>query len=171
MDEYHPKNPARILSSLAHSYLSLVSKQLLYNSITNIGLCIFQDFFVTRAIYLLNRGYLNGIAILAGGCLSAFLSIRYFQKMKLTMRNIKLKAFCVLLLNIVITMLLSLIIVAISFPDSISVYNPFIKQINVRNIGYLKSYLMLEVSVLLLLGVVMNSLVFTSPQSTIQSMV
>lgn len=52
-----------------------------YNAISNMGLCLFQDFFVTKGIYKENKGYLNGLAIYSVGLLGSLISMLYFRYM------------------------------------------------------------------------------------------
>ena len=67
IEEDHPKNPAKIISNISESFMRTFNNCLEYNALTNMGLCIFQDFFVTRSVYLLDRGFLNSIAIYSIG--------------------------------------------------------------------------------------------------------
>ena len=49
------------------------------------GLCLFQDFFVIKTVYMLDRGYLNAPAIYALGMVGSLAAMIHFR------RNIKCK--------------------------------------------------------------------------------
>ena len=79
IDENHAKNPAKILHNISQSYFRIFQNSLQFNALTNMGLCIFQDFFVTRSVYLLDRGYLNSVAITSLGMVGTLIAMLLFR--------------------------------------------------------------------------------------------
>ena len=77
--EDHPRNPAKILSNISESYYRIFQNCLEYNALTNMGLCLYQDFFVTKTIYLTDRGALNVLALLSFSILSSLIAMIYFR--------------------------------------------------------------------------------------------
>jgi len=81
--EDHPKNPAKILNNISEGFLRTLQNCMEFNSLTNMGLCLFQDFFVIKTVYMLDRGYLNAPAIYALGMVGSLAAMIHFR------RNIK----------------------------------------------------------------------------------
>ena len=178
IEEDHAKNPAKILNNIAESYFKILQNSLQYNALTNMGLCIFQDFFVTRSVYLLDRGYLNAIAILSLGMLGALFGMLLFRNLNKFKRsdraefNIKfgqmqkngLKA---LFFAMILASLGAATVMNMTFPDSIAVYDPFQQKINLRNLDWSDSLLMFLVSSAVVVSLVVNSLFFTVQNSSV----
>lgn len=53
-----------------------------------------------------------------------------------------------------------------TFPDSIAVYNPFERKIQLRNLNNIDSFIMFITSSLLIFSLILNSLFFTVRNST-----
>lgn len=68
----HPKNPATILASIGEGFLKVFQNCIEYNALTNMGLCLFQDFFVIQTVYQEDRGFLNALAIYSLGMVIFF---------------------------------------------------------------------------------------------------
>jgi len=68
----HPKNPARIMENISNSFMRSFLNCVEFNALTNMGLCLFQDFFVIKTVYDLDRGYLNALAIYSLGMVIFF---------------------------------------------------------------------------------------------------
>lgn len=182
IEEDHPKNPAKILNNLSESFLRIFQYCLEYNALTNMGLCIFQDFFVTRSVYMLDRGFLNSVAIYSvgmSGSLIAMLVFRNMNKFKLSdanefnqkMKVMQNNGLICIFISAGITTAGALFIMWNTFPDSIAIYNPFTKSISHRNLIYLDAFLIFLLSFFIVLGLVINSLLFTvSNTRTMKSM-
>jgi hypothetical protein len=178
IEEDHAKNPAKILNNIAESYFQIFQNSLQYNALTNMGLCIFQDFFVTRSVYLLDRGFLNSIAILSLGMVGALIGMQVFRninKFKQSDRgefNIKfskmqMNGLKALVLAMVLASLGTALVLNMTFPDSIAVYDPFQQKINLRNLDWTDTLYMFLMSSCLVLALVLNSLFFTVQNSSI----
>lgn len=182
IEEDHPMNPAMIMYNLSESFLRIFQYCIEYNALTNMGLCIFQDFFVTRSVYLLDRGFLNSVAIYSvgmAGSLIAMLVFRNMNKFKLSDANefnnktktLQNNGITCILISGGITTLGALFIMWNTFPDSIAIYNPFTKSISHRNLIYLDAFLIFMLSFLIVLALIINSLLFTvSSTRTMKSM-
>lgn len=182
IEEDHPKNPAKIISNISESFLRLAQYCLEYNALTNMGLCIFQDLFVTRSVYLLDRGFLNGTAITSIGLAGSLVGMLYFRrsnKFKASdanafthqVKKMQLNGLFSILITAGIVMLGTFFIVWITFPDSIAVYNPFIKAINKRGLIYFDAWIIFCLAFLLVFALVVNSLLYTVPNTrTMKSM-
>lgn len=147
-----------------------------YNAITTMGLCLFQDFFATEAVYRNSIGALNGPAVCSLGSLCSLLSILYFRyssKFKASesthveynfrrMRYIGLKTilFCGVLVMLGVTG-----IFYNTFPTTIAVYNPFKAKLWRESVTWIECIAILGSAFLILLTLVINSLVFTGPKS------
>ena len=182
IEEDHPKNPARIINNISESFLRIFQYCLEFNALTNMGLCIFQDLFVTRSVYLLDRGFLNATAIYSIGMASSLVAMLYFrnankfkasdanefiQKMK-KMRNSGLIA---IFIQAILVSAGTFFVLWITFPDSIAVYNPFEKSINMRGLTYLDGWIIFSLSFVIVAALVFNSLFFTIPNTaTMKSM-
>jgi hypothetical protein len=178
IEEDHAKNPAKILNNIAESYFKIFQNSLQYNALTNMGLCIFQDFFVTRSVYLLDRGFLNAVAILCLGMVGALFGMLWFRNLNKFKRsdrgefNIKfskmqgngLKA---LIFTMILASAGAAFILNMTFPDSIAVYDPFQQKIKLRNLDWTDSLYMFLASSGLVLTLVLNSLFFTVQNSTV----
>ena len=140
------------------------------------GLCVFQDFFVTKAVYTLDRGFLNAVAIYAFGMIGSLVSMVIFKrknKLKTSdsaeysvsidkMRSNGLQA---ILISIFLSSCGAFLIMWNCFPDSIAVYNPFEKKIHIRNLNNIDSFFMFLSSALIVIALVINSLLFTKQDS------
>lgn len=136
------------------------------------GLCIYQDFFVTRSVYLLDRGFLNSVAIYSvgmAGSLIAMLVFRNMNKSKVSdarefsnkvqaMQRSGLICICI---SALITTAGAFFIMWNTFPDSIAIYNPFTKSISHRHLIYMDAFIIFMLSFLIVLALVINSLLFT----------
>lgn len=178
IEEDHAKNPAKILNNIAESYFRIFQNSLQYNALTNMGLCIFQDFFVTRSVYLLDRGFLNAVAVLSLGMVGAlfgmlvFRNINKFKRSDRAEFNIKFSkmqknGLIALLLAMILASMGAALVFNMTFPDSIAVYDPFQQKIKLRNLDWSDSLLMFLVSSFLVLSLVLNSLFFTTQNSSI----
>lgn len=87
IEDDHPMNPSLILRNMSESFLRTFQYCLEYNALTNMGLCLYQDFFVTRSVYLLGRGYLNAVAINSIGMVGALIAMQTFRKMTKLRKN------------------------------------------------------------------------------------
>ena len=116
IEEDHPKNPAKILSNIGESFFRLFHNCLEYNAQTNMGLCIFQDFFVTRSVYLLDRGFQNSLAIYSFGMTGSLIAMLIFRRsnkgrlssaneFNVKLKSMKINAFMCLIICGVITMI------------------------------------------------------------------
>lgn len=76
----HPKNPARILHNMSNSFMKTFRNCLEYNSLTNMGLCLFQDFFVIKTVFDLDRGYTNALAIYSMGMIGSLIAMVNFRR-------------------------------------------------------------------------------------------
>lgn len=81
IEEDHPMNPATMMLNVSESFLRIFQYCLEYNALTNMGLCIFQDFFVTRSVYLLDRGFLNSVAIYSIGMVGSLVAMLVFRNL------------------------------------------------------------------------------------------
>lgn len=176
IEEDHPKNPARIINNISESFLKTFQTCLEFNALTNMGLCIYQDLFVTRSVYLIDRGFLNATAITAVGLGASLVGMLYFRsanKFKASdsadfmnklgkMRTNGLVAF---LITAAIVMIGTFCIVWVTFPDSVAVYNPFSKTINKRGITYFDGWVIFILAFLIVITLIVNSLLFTVPNT------
>jgi Na+/H+-translocating membrane pyrophosphatase len=76
----HPRNPSVIMQNIAKGFLCSIQSCLEANAMTNMGLCLFQDFFVIKYVYVYDRGYLNSIAIFTVSLLCSLISMLIFRK-------------------------------------------------------------------------------------------
>jgi hypothetical protein len=143
-----------------------------FNALTNMGLCIFQDFFVTKAVYTLDRGFLNAVSIYSFGMIGSMVSMVIFKKKNklktsdsaeysVNLNKMRSNGFKSILISLFLSSCGAFFIMWNSFPDSIAVYNPFEKKIHIRNLNNIDSFLMFITSGLIVLGLVINSLLFT----------
>lgn len=177
IEEDHPKNPARILNNISESALRIVQFCLEYNALTNMGLCIFQDLFVTRSVYIFDKGFLNATAIYTVGMASTLVGMLFFRntnKFKTSdandfiykMKSMRNNGILAILITAVLISAGTFFILWITFPDSIAVYNPFIKQINKRGLIYFDAWIIFSISFIIVFALVFNSLLFTVPNTT-----
>ncbi len=140
------------------------------------GLCIFQDFFVTRSVYLLDRGFLNAVAIYSFGMLGSLIAMLFFRKMNkfkmsdsnainVNMKKMRKNGLISILMSFVIGSVGALFVMWNTFPDSIAVYDPFEKKISLRNLNNIDSFFMFITSILIVLSLIFNSLFFTIENS------
>ena len=146
------------------------------------GLCIFQDFFVTRSVYLLDRGFLNSVAIYSVGMVGSLVAMLVFRNMnkfkasdtkgfRNKVQVMQRNGLVCILISAVITSAGAFFIMWNTFPDSIAIYNPFTKSISHRHLIYMDAFIIFMLSFLIVLALVINSLVFTTGQSrTMKSM-
>lgn len=182
IEEDHPKNPARIINNVSESFLRIFQYCVEYNCLTNLGLCVFQDLFVTRNVYLLDRGFLNSTAIYSVGMAASLVGMIYFRnsnRFKASDANEFVHKMKKMQNNGIIAIFISAIIISagtflilwITFPDSVAVYNPFIKAINTRGLIYFDGWIIFSLSFIIVLALVVNSLLFTVPNTrTMKSM-
>ena len=176
IEEDHPKNPARILINLSESFFQVFQNALEFNALTNMGLCIFQDFFVTRSVYLLDRGFLNSVAIYSFGMLGSLVAMVLFRNMNkfklsdtkefhIKLKKLRKNGLIAILMSFFIASIGALFIMWNTFPDSIAVYNPFEKKISLRNLNNIDSFFMFLTSSLIVIALIINSLYFTLKNS------
>lgn len=77
----HPKNPAVILNNISLGFLRTIENCMEFNALTNMGLCLFQDFFVIKTVYIMDRGYLNSLAIYSLGMVGSLCSMIHFRRL------------------------------------------------------------------------------------------
>lgn len=176
IEEDHPKNPARIMNDISESFLRIFQYCLEYNALTNMGLCIFQDLFVTRSVYLLDRGFLNSTAIYSIGMASSLVAMLYFRranKFKASdanefihkMKKMRFNGIIAILIQAVLVSIGCFCVLWITFPDSIAIYDPFTKSINKRGIVYFDAWIIFSISFLIVFALVINSMMFTIPNT------
>jgi hypothetical protein len=173
----HPRNPASIIHNISKGFLKTIHNCLEVNGLTNMGLCLFQDFFVIKYVYQYDRGYLNGPAIYGMSMLGSLISMIFFRKrshfrysdqtafmndLPKLMRN---GYICIITAGLQVTFTCFFIFYN-TFPDSIAVYNPFKTQIGLRGVDYLDSFMIFASSFLVIVSLVINSMYFTGPNGT-----
>lgn len=177
LEEDHPKNPSRILQNISESFLGILLNCVEFNALTNMGLCVFQDFFVTKAVYTLDRGFLNAVTIYSFGMIGTLVSMAIFKnqnKLKnsdsaeysLNVSRMRSSGIKAILISILLSSVGAFFIMWNCFPDSIAVYNPFEKKIHIRNLNNIDSFIMFATSGLVVLALVANSLLFTRQDSS-----
>lgn len=172
----HPRNPARIINNISESFWRVAQNTMEFNALTNMGLCLFQDMFVIKYVYVYDRGFLNGLAIYSLGMVGSLISMlcfRYFSYFKFSqsrnfftgvkaLRSSGLKA---MLISGVLIFLGAFLVLGITFPDSVAVYNPFRADVAMRGVKYYDTLLILGFSFLINISLVINSIFFTDPLS------
>ena len=129
-----------------------------------------------KPIYILNRGYLNAIAVYSLGMFSALLAMLYFRranKFKTSemreyfsnFKKMKSNGFWTIFISASLTTFSCYTIFWNTFPDYIAVFNPFKGKLGLRNIDYLQSFLIFSLSIALIIILIINSLHFTGPAS------
>lgn len=173
----HPRNPARIINNISEGFWRQMQHTMEYNALTSMGLCLFQDFFVIKYVYVYNRGFLNGIAIYSIGMVGSLISMinfRYFSYFKFSqsrsfftgVRTLRISGFKAIFISAILIILGSFLVLATTFPDSVAVYNPFRKDVAMRGIKYYHTFIIICFSFLINLSLVVNSIFFTDPLST-----
>lgn len=176
IDHDHPRNPARILSNISESFFRSLQNTMEYNALTNMGLCLFQDFFVIKYVYIYDAGFLNGIAIYCLGMVGSLLSMinfRYFSYFKFaetksfftSVKQLRMSGMKAILLSGLFILIGSFFILFNTFPDSVSVYNPFRRDIAMRGVKYFDVFIIICTSFVINLALVINSIYFTDPLS------
>lgn len=172
----HPRNPARIVNNIAEAFWRISQNMTEFNALTIMGLCLFQDFFVIKYVYVYDRGFLNGLAIYSIGMVGSLISMinfRYFSFFKFTqsrsfftgVKTLRTSGFKAIFISAALIILGSFLVVAITFPDSVAVYNPFRNDVAMRGITYMDMFIILCFSFLINLSLVLNSIFFTDPLS------
>lgn len=129
-----------------------------------------------KPIYILDRGYLNSIAVYSLGMLASLISMLRFRKknkFKVSeekdyymnydrLKNLGLDA--VYLSGFLIIGSCYLVFWN-TFPDAIAVFNPFKSKLSMRGITPKESFLIFSISFILIIALVKNSLHFTGPMS------
>jgi Na+/H+-translocating membrane pyrophosphatase len=178
IEEDHAKNPAKILNNISESHFRIFQNSLQYNALTNMGLCIYQDFFVTRSVYLLDRGFLDAIAILSLGLIGTLISMLIFRnlnKFKMSEGNefnirfskMKKNGLIAIFLSLLFSSAGAVMVIKLTFPDSIAVYDPFKQKIQLKNLDSDDSLFMFLISSLIIFTLVINSLFFTVQNSSV----
>lgn len=173
IEEEHPRNPAKIMSNLSDSFLKTFEICCEHNAQTNIGIILFQDFFVTKSVFLTDRGWLNSIAILAFGqlgCLFAIITFRRLSKIKKSDANdyeswLFNNGFFIIFFSAATTTAMSSLVFYNTYPDSIAVFNPFDLDIARRGIDWVSSFLIMASAFQIIFTLSLNSFVFTGPSS------
>lgn len=172
----HPRNPARIINNISESFWRIAQNTMEFNSLTNMGLCLFQDFFVIKYVYVYDRGFLNGMAIYSLGMVGSLITMLIFKEFSYfkfsqsnsfftgvkTLRASGLKA---IFISGAFVFLGAFLVLGITFPDSVAVYNPFRADIAMRGVKYSDTLLILCFSFLINVSLVVNSIFFTDPLS------
>lgn len=172
----HPRNPGRIINNISESFWRIMENTMEFNALTNMGLCLFQDFFVIKYVYVYDRGFLNGIAIYSIGMVGSLISMinfRYFSYFKFTqsrsfftgVKTLRLSGFKAIFISAAFIILGALLVLGVTFPDSVSVYNPFRKDVAMRGVTYSDTFIIIVFSFLINLSLVLNSIFFTDPLS------
>ena len=172
----HPRNPGRIINNISESFWRIMENTMEFNALTNMGLCLFQDFFVIKYVYVYDRGFLNGLAIYSIGMVGSLISMinfRYFSYFKFTqsksfftgVKTLRLSGFKAIFISAAFIILGALLVLGVTFPDSISVYNPFRKDVAMRGVTYSDTFIIIVFSFLINLSLVLNSIFFTDPLS------
>jgi len=172
----HPRNPARILNNISESFWRITQNTMEFNTLTNMGLCLFQDFFIIKYVYVYDRGFLNGIAIYSIGMVGSLISMinfRYFSYFKFTqtksfftgVKALRLSGLKAIFISAALIILGALLVLGVTFPDSVAVYNPFRADVAMRGITYSDTFLIIVFSFLINLSLVLNSIFFTDPLS------
>ncbi len=172
----HPRNPARIINNISESFWRTTQNMMEYNALTNMGLCLFQDFFVIKYVYVYDRGFLNGIAIYSIGMVGSLLSMinfRYFSYFKFSqaksffsgVKTLRVSGFKAIFISSIFIILGAFLVLGTTFPDSVAVYNPFRADVAMRGVKYYHALLIICMSFLINLSLVINSIYFTDPLS------
>lgn len=172
----HPRNPARIINNISESFWRVAQNTMEYNALTNMGLCLFQDFFVIKYVYVYDRGFLNGISIYSIGMVGSLLSMvnfRYFSYFKFSqsrsffsgVKTLRMSGFKAIFISGVLVMLGAFLVLGTTFPDSVAVYNPFRADVAMRGVKWYHFLFILSFSFLINLSLVINSIYFTDPLS------
>ena len=172
----HPRNPARIINNISESFWRTTQNTMEYNALTNMGLCLFQDFFVIKYVYVYDRGFLNGIAIYSIGMVGSLLSMinfRYYSYFKFSqsrsffsgVKTLRLSGFKAIFISGLFVILGSFLVLGVTFPDSVAVYNPFRADVAMRGVKYYHALTIISFSFLINLSLVINSIYFTDPLS------
>ena len=172
----HPRNPARIISNISESFWRMTQNTMEFNALTNMGLCLFQDFFVIKYVYVYDRGFLNGLAIYSIGMVGSLLSMvnfRYFSFFKFSqsksffsgVKTLRMSGFKAIFISAVFVILGAFLVLGVTFPDSVAVYNPFRADVAMRGVKYYHALLIISLSFLINLSLVINSVYFTDPLS------
>ena len=173
----HPRNPARIFHNISESFFKIFQNCIEANVLTNMGICLFQDYFMLKSVYLTDKGFLNIFAILSFGILGGLLGMLYFRKISHIMHSdmaemsqehtkVAYKGFMTILVPGVLTSQLSYLIFYNTYPDSIGVYNPFVENVTIRGLTYIDSFKLFSLSFLIIQALTINSFIFTSPNSS-----
>lgn len=176
IEEDHPKNPAQIMLHIGRGFLGTYQSALEFNALTNMGLCIFQDFFVTRSVYLLDRGFLDGLAIYALGMVGALAGTLVFRRLTRfqvsdaceftsKLAHMRRSGLLCVLTAVLLSSLGAFVVMWRTFPDAIAVYDPFERKISLRNLTNIDSFLMFATSTLIVAVLIANSLFFTSQRA------
>lgn len=175
--EDHPKNPGKMMSNISEGFFRTLQNCMEFNALTNMGLCLFQDFFVIKTVYMLDRGYLNAPAIYSLGMVGSLCSMIYFRrsiKDKLTENFAflasfeKLKYSGLVAINLAAFQIIvsSFLIFWNTFPDSVAVYNPFRSEIGLRGVTYTHAFFIFSMSYIIVIVLIMTSMRYTGPRSS-----
>jgi len=175
----HPKNPAVILNNISLGYLRTIENCLEFNALTNMGLCLFQDFFVIKTVFIMDRGYLNALAIYSLGMVGSLCSMLHFRRLskfkisessEITTNFSKLRSNGLISINLaaVQIMISSFFVFWNTFPDSVAVYNPFRSEIGLRGVLYEDAFFIFSMGFIIIISLVLNSIWFTGPLSKTQ---
>lgn len=129
-----------------------------------------------KTVYILDRGYLNAIAIYSLGMVGSLCSMLHFRrksKFKISESAVistnwdKLKKIGISSLNVAAFQIIlsSYFIFWNTFPDTVAVYNPFKAQIGLRGVTFFQAFLIFSMGYIIVISLVLNSLWFTGPKS------
>lgn len=129
-----------------------------------------------KPVYILDRGYLNSIAVYSMGMLASLLAMLYFRKRNkfkvsevkdyyMNYDRMKNHGLSALYLSAFLIIISCYVVFWNTFPDSIAVFNPFKAKLGLRGITPLESFGLFSISFILILTLVKNSLHFTGPKS------
>lgn len=127
-------------------------------------------------MYVLDRGYLNAIAIYSLGMVGSLCSMIHFRrksKFKISESSIiatnweKLKKNGLSSMNLAAFQIIlsSYFIFWNTFPDTVAVYNPFRAQIGLRGVTFFQAFMIFSLAYVIIISLILNSLWFTGPKS------
>ena len=127
-----------------------------------------------KPVYILSRGYLNGVAVYSMsmlGSLIAMLSFRRRNKFKSSemanyinnFKKMKSNGLCTLYLAALLVTASCYIIFWNTFPDSIAVFNPFKAKLGIKGVEYDEAFLIFTLAFFMVLVLTLNSIKFTGP--------
>lgn len=129
-----------------------------------------------KTVYVLDRGYLNAIAIYSlgmVGSLCAMLHFRRKSKFKVSESSVIATNWGLLKRNGLSSLNLAAFQIILSsyfvfwntFPDTVAVYNPFKAQIGLRGVTFFQAFMIFSLAYIIVISLILNSLWFTGPRA------